>query len=77
MEEIHNVIIDMSKARNGWTVHVQPQDMWENDICDEEGNPIGETFILAGDLDAEQLGKEIVASFVSLRIGEQPTKKRR
>ena len=77
MEEIHTVVITMQRARNGWTVILEPQDKWGNDIDDSEGRSHNESFVLAGDLDAEQLGKEIVASFVSMRIGEKPTNKRR
>jgi hypothetical protein len=76
---IHGAVVTLRKARNGWRVEVNPQDRNQCDIYDEDGNTITEEFVVAGDLDAEALGKEIVATLVSLRIGEQspPAKKRR
>jgi hypothetical protein len=80
-DAIHGAVVTLRKARNGWRVEVSPQDRNHCDIYDDEGNPLTEEFVVAGDLDAEALGKEIVATLVSLRIGEPRTtttpKKRR
>lgn len=75
--QVHQVNIQMRKARNGWTVEVEPFDKNGDYIEDSEGRQIDETFILPGDLDAEALGREIVASLVSMRIGEPAAKKGR
>lgn len=76
MQNIYEVEIHMRKARNGWTVEVEPRDRDGCCIENDDGSAVAEHFVLPGDLDAEALGKEIVASLVSMRIGE-PAKKRK
>lgn len=73
--KVEGAVITLQKCRNGWHVHVQGTTK-DGESYDDNGEMPDESFVIPGDLDAENLGKEIVATIVSMRITEAPKRKR-
>lgn len=71
------VCFELEKVRGGYLCEVEALDNDGETMYDKNSDPITDKFLIKADeITADELGKQVMASLVALRMENTPAKKR-